>query len=981
MFSPPQITFRTLASSLPIAVCLTGAWLSPVAAEGSKDMYPAGALGNRGHIEWQDTTVAGFERRTLLRVFANAGENILVGSSAVGVGAGDIEIFNPGTVVGNVANETLPGTAAFACVADRANTNEGFIATRAEELAGPDSADGTGNVAGYEPCIYVAPTTGIYFVAMYGPSGSSSTASANNGVQPSIESVNTAANQNTGISAWDVTVRSSDTSSTTDLEGRLHTFFISKNMGSNGRTLHSNLYPVTVDGYRYEVDMRGLDPFAFSIFGNQLGNLDSDGASPLYGDVVGANGAIANPLGNTSSAPPQYPMFFNPLDPAALPFMTVYHPTTGALVGSGFPTSAILPVTNTPAFSGDISGNTSNISSGGTFSFNSNITGVYEIVLSRDGVNFDPSNLNNRVLRGVMLTAGAQTVSWNGLDNSGIAFPTGNYGFRVVIHGGEYHFPISDAENNFSGGPIYTLLNATNPLGNTTAFYDHRGYRTIGGFDVEDRDTGDGDPFDDALCGQGPPSPPNTDLITGADSTDPSFNAFGLSSGGNANVRCAPGGAFGDTKTVDLWTYLPSTPSAADVIIIDASAVDYGDAPDTSATNGVGNYSTLRANDGPIHSTSADIFLGSAVTDDTDGFGNGTDANGNATDDVDDAFVSLPDATTGTTYDLTGILVNNSTGESATLHAWIDFDQDGQFEADEYTSASVASGDTTADVSWLVPSGAASTTYARFRLTTDDLNDTIATTDVDERSVGGADDGEVEDYVLLVVIPLATDPNILLLKRITAINRGLADEQLFDATYINFGTTSDDDNVLNWPGNPVAENFGGGTDTVEEYIAGITGVNNMTAVAGVTVNPGDVIEYTISFLSDGETVAQDLLICDRIPTRTTFDASAFNASPPATASPGDRGILLSFNGGPDVALTNANDGDEIAETGGNDNGVGGYYFPPLIEPSTVLGTTVKCLGPNNNGAVVVDLSDVPNATGDGVPLDSHGFIRFRVVVD
>ena len=232
------------------------------------------------------------------------------------------------------------------------------------------------------------------------------------------------------------------------------------------------------------------------------------------------------------------------------------------------------------------------------------------------------------------------------------------------------------------------------------------------------------------------------------------------------------------------------------------------------------------------------------------------------------------------------------------------------------------------------------------------------------------DTGTIDDPTRFEVL---ASPDVVLAKRITAINRGLTGEQLFDTFYVDVNTT--DDNEVNWPGGTAAETAGGGT--VESYITGITGGDSATAVSGFTTLPGDTLEYTVSFLSNGGVAAQDVYVCDRIPTNTTFDATAFNGS---TAGSGDRGILLSFNT-QDVALTNANDGDEILDTPSNDDGIGGYYFPPTVDPSAELGVTINCGGPNDNGAVVVDLSDVPNATGDGTPINAFGYIRFRVVVD
>lgn len=242
-----------------------------------------------------------------------------------------------------------------------------------------------------------------------------------------------------------------------------------------------------------------------------------------------------------------------------------------------------------------------------------------------------------------------------------------------------------------------------------------------------------------------------------------------------------------------------------------------------------------------------------------------------------------------------------------------------------------------------------------------------------------------EDPTPLAVIPaVANVPNVLLAKRITAINRGLSDEQLFNTlgseSYVNVGTNTDDDNAVNWPGAVTTANIGSSTgQPVESYIAGITGINDLTAVENTTIRPGDQIEYTIPFLSNGNVVARDLLICDRIPPNTTFLPTAFNSATPAAPGPGPRGILVNFNG-TEIALTNANDGDEVVVSGGNDNGIGGYYFAPGTDP-TVTFPTLNCGGSNTNGAIVVDMSDVPNATGDGIPTNSYGFIRFKTTLD
>jgi GEVED domain/Right handed beta helix region/SdrD B-like domain len=97
--------------------------------------------------------------------------------------------------------------------------------------------------------------------------------------------------------------------------------------------------------------------------------------------------------------------------------------------------------------------------------------------------------------------------------------------------------------------------------------------------------------------------------------------------------------------------------------------------------------------------------------------------------------------------------VTNSVG-NATLHAWVDFNKNGSFEASEYASTPVNNGATSATLSWTVPSGTtAGSSYARFRLTTQTLTDNTGTVGEDERSIGAASDGEVEDYAVAIAQP------------------------------------------------------------------------------------------------------------------------------------------------------------------------------------------------------------------------------------
>ncbi len=530
-------------------------------AEGSKNLYPGSSPAGsaRGNIEWRTSSYgpAGstIYRRTLLKVFANTGEYILMGSTAVGVTSGattgDILVYNPGLVTGPPGAETVPASASFSCDAGRSGT-QGQILSRAEELAGAQAISGGGNPGGYVPCYYIAPVTGIYNVVITGADGFSSDAQTDPTGEISLASpANFNASQDTNVAAWDVTVRSSATT-TADITGRLFTDYLAEITGGNGRPLNSSVYVVTNDGFIYRTDLNGMDPYGFLFYGNNVGFYNSDHATPLYHDVLSTTTASnANQLtqlqGGVFVAPPRFPVFFN-------------YPDAAALTALGIPTTPSVPQLNTFNFSGTAGGSNSYYNTGGTFSFISNANGYFDIIISR-GADFDPTNPQNRVLH-ALGHIGTNTISWDGKDNSGSPFPVGTYQVKSTIHAGELHMALIDVENSDQGGPSYTLLNPPAACGLkygcSTAFYDDRGYTTMSGVTVGTAGS--------ILCGNNPPSVPDA-VVNGFDSTViPNQRAFGTASGGNAGTPCL--GSFGDTKGLDLWTYFPSQAVITIVVVV-----------------------------------------------------------------------------------------------------------------------------------------------------------------------------------------------------------------------------------------------------------------------------------------------------------------------------------------------------------------------------------------------------------------------------
>lgn len=569
------------------------------AGEGSGTLY----RGNdpnvfRSHIEWRTSSYGGGDspdfillRRTLLFLYAQANEEILLGSSGIATGTapgipdtGDIQVFNPGEVTGTIGQEAIPalaGAAAppqagafangFSCVAQRTAIGDtrGRIADRAAELAGPLPAPG-----GYQPCVYVAPETGIYAVVFTGPSGPNSDA------EPTITGLldsppeDFGLLQRTSVTAWDVTVRTGGVAQ----PGRLFAYYYAGNTGGGGRPVTGEAVVVTDSGFRYRVRFDG-DPFGFIFYVNQLGFQNTDGL-PLYRNLLAdptLTGREQNQLrelqGDTRLLPPQYPIFLADPDPLTLAAL-------------GIPLTPIAPAIRDLAFSGPTGTTETTLDTGGTFSFVTTEAGVYYIVVSRDGIDVDPTAPTNRVLRGVATAPGPVSVPWDGRDNSGAPFPAGTFTATAAVQGGEVHFPFLDVENNVDGGPEIELLNPPDITGDGTgdcppwnggcfgAFYDDRGYLTAGGTLVGTAVNGPLCPGD-AANPRGFGNPPliaASDPVLGFDSRT-NQRAFGFPFNANPPSICLPNGGFGDKKGLDLWTYYPSNVLVAPLIIVDPTAI------------------------------------------------------------------------------------------------------------------------------------------------------------------------------------------------------------------------------------------------------------------------------------------------------------------------------------------------------------------------------------------------------------------------
>ncbi|MEO0394812.1 MAG: hypothetical protein AAF243_02355 [Cyanobacteria bacterium P01_A01_bin.137] len=198
-------------------------------------------------------------------------------------------------------------------------------------------------------------------------------------------------------------------------------------------------------------------------------------------------------------------------------------------------------------------------------------------------------------------------------------------------------------------------------------------------------------------------------------------------------------------------------------------------------------------------------------------------------------------------------------------------------------------------------------------------------------SIAASDVGEVN----FPFDPSVLKPNIALVKRITAINRGQANERLFDTAYVDVGSRDDEDNAPEWPTN---------------YLNGV--------VDGGSVQAGDVIEYTIYFLSNGGAAAQDFRLCDRIPDYLTFVDNAYGA---------DAGILLDLanDNTSNNILTNSDDSDK------------GAYISTNSASLAYCGQDISG-GIQDQGFVAVSIDNVPTASNNSQ--GAYGFMRFHAQV-
>ncbi|HIF9416387.1 TPA: GEVED domain-containing protein [Photobacterium damselae] len=236
--------------------------------------------------------------------------------------------------------------------------------------------------------------------------------------------------------------------------------------------------------------------------------------------------------------------------------------------------------------------------------------------------------------------------------------------------------------------------------------------------------------------------------------------------------------ALSDSNSAGAFYAGQTSEFSATQAVTSTTVADYGDAPDSGAGIGTGNYRTLLADNGPFHTISTSLLIGTNATDEeSDALGTGVTTadgdNNDATND-EDSVSNLTIEDTATTFSET-IDVTNTTGSTAYLYAWIDWDDSGTFDVDEFVSngtgtdgqIDIADSTTTTALTWSGLSGLniGDQHYLRIRISDTELAlGGFSGSTEDPRSFGAGGSGEVEDHIITVieetppvVVPLDTD--------------------------------------------------------------------------------------------------------------------------------------------------------------------------------------------------------------------------------
>ncbi|NMP37262.1 MAG: Cna B-type domain-containing protein [Clostridiales bacterium] len=460
--------------------------------------------GYRPHTEWYNATTSDILRHQIIYVYACEGEKLLIGSSVV-AGVEDVDIAY--TKADGITTGSLD-------VSPAGDTALGYISTYSMETKGPDYTD-LGNAGGYKPIEVNVDQTGVWKFEFH---------SSNNTIDnPSAVKGNTAWNtaQKATVAAWDITVVKSVGGINQEITGRVFVTFLSLNIGKNmesGNVLNSTIYVLTADGYVYETDFNGLDPYGFIFFANNRGLIDSRYDTSLYKSAWATDDMTmvnlqARSADGATVIPTQFHLPVHKDTELDTTFKIFFEPPSDDLPESIKPTPYAPGQVTDFRFVGDTTGH-GYVSYGGYFYFNVVRASSFQVKIDLTQYTYEEGG--ETVNGGIVYLANACTdglnrIYWDGNDARGVPVKAGTYndesgtGTKIVVSietkAGEYHFPMLDVENNYSGIKIKLINNPIDSNGSaieltdaqrSMVYYDNSGLPAGGTKALEGEDSSAG---------------------------------------------------------------------------------------------------------------------------------------------------------------------------------------------------------------------------------------------------------------------------------------------------------------------------------------------------------------------------------------------------------------------------------------------------------------------------------------------------------
>jgi uncharacterized repeat protein (TIGR01451 family) len=791
------------------------------------------------------------------------------------------------------------GSTSISCPISSTTNLTGRIVNRSQELAGPFPSAG-----GYTPCVITVGTgeSGIWKIDFVSPNPTVS--SDPSGSISAAASWSSQLTNNTWVTAWDATV----IQGTSPKTGRVYTNYFAGDMGNfSNNSFFGIFYVVTYDGYHYKVQANGLDPFRFFFFSDNKGVYTTADNKPSYSSFdlpLPAGKSFKDP--NTPDGSGRYTnkLFFNEID-SSMPSSVSSGGTTwlnpSIVTPPPPPSITLVGAEGTPDQVGQ--------GIGGSFNFTNpdTISRPYQITLDLNGDSIF-GNSNDRVLLGTA-APGPNSVTWDGKDGLGAVVKSQTTTFKTVVAtlGGEVHFPLIDAESNINGLIITRLNGATSgtvasPSFNTDRiYYNDPALSTVNGVTIGMAGNG----------GSGGGTAPNPRSAIGGVDSNAGAHKWGPSSSTG----------FGNATIIDTWAYAPEfTPTTLNIVIKGADlqvakSLVGSLIPSQTATY---NIDITNINDPLVGSISN--VVGATVQD-----------------------VLLPvflnpkvvscQVITGTGNCGTYAITNN------TLNATVDLNSGSKLRFEiQATLSPTATG---------LISNSATVTRPK------DIGDPV-----NQDTSGGTTNTNEVATDSTNISPKSGNANVLLVKRITAINE------------VNINTYKDDissskaaeDNHANWP-TPLNTDSSKGDTTISSFLRG--------AINAGTVKPGDRIEYTIYFLNSGKLDANGVRICDLITANQSFKNNTYGVG---------KDIQVQLGNDPTTVLdlTAANDAptDRAQVYAVNASVPNTCNLKAPNTTSRVVDIGVTGLA----GTGLPNLTVLPGSNAAGSPSNSYGFVRFTTIV-